>query len=59
MDIEKKRDLANAFFVFHTNRNRQGALTVRDSPWSDAFMCAMIQVEDILNLCCLLLLDKQ
>ena len=48
MDIEEKRYFAKAFYVFQTNRNRQEAVTGRDSSWSEAFMRAMIHFEYML-----------
>lgn len=43
----------------HSISNRPRAFEKVKSPWSDKYMHALIQVENILNICCKLWLDKQ
>jgi hypothetical protein len=45
--------------VCHTILTDPELLKVCDSPWLDVSISALILVEDILNICCELWLDKQ
>jgi hypothetical protein len=58
--LKMKRHFTHEFFmIVKPFSTAPGPLKGRDSPWSDVYMRALIQVEDILSICCELWLDKQ